>query len=366
MSIRTLRSHGSGDTARGSMRRIHRRRHALLKGLSARKKPLPRTAWHPMFFLAVEASLDLRVWRVVGEFLLNKEPRRIDGVIVRREFVGPEVLPVRMRTVLSDLKAHNIVHLKGATDELESHDVNQLLSYSADYMTTANVDDPGGVSLRVVASALTPRFLTRIQRFGGALEPTDRPGVHEGRLGPFALRVIETNVACMLRFEEALYLFSARFLREQHALTPVDERERALYNRLYRCITQIARSPEAAMIKDADLLEKKWVEELADMLLETAPDAVFQRFITRRRLAGIPPEQLLAEVPPEKRLAGIPPEQRLAGLAPEQIAQALDHNLSEADQVLALPDHLLRLLPADYIATLPQDAQARVRARRQD
>jgi hypothetical protein len=67
---------------------------------------------------------------------------------------------------------------------------------------------------------------------------------------------------------------------------------------------------------------------------------------------------LLAVLPPELRLAGIgaeelsvlPLEQRLAGL-------------SEADRVLALPDAALRALPADYLATLPADAQARIRAR---
>jgi hypothetical protein len=37
--------------------------------------------------------------------------------------------------------------------------------------------------------------------------------------------------------------------------------------------------------------------------------------------------------------------------------------LSEADHVLALPDAALRALPADYLATLPTDAQERIRAR---
>ena len=59
---------------------------------------------------------------------------------------------------------------------------------------------------------------------------------------------------------------------------------------------------------------------------------------------------LLATIAPERRLAGLAPEQRLAGL-------------SEAERVLALPDAALRALPADYLATLPDDAQERIRAR---
>jgi hypothetical protein len=68
---------------------------------------------------------------------------------------------------------------------------------------------------------------------------------------------------------------------------------------------------------------------------------------------------LLAVIPLEQRLAGLAPEQRLAGLAPEQRLAGL----SEADRVLALPDAALRALPAEYLATLPTDAQARIRAR---
>ncbi len=63
-----------------------------------------------------------------------------------------------------------------------------------------------------------------------------------------------------------------------------------------------------------------------------------------------------------RSLLNYTPEHRLAGLAPEQIAETLAAR-PEAEQVLALPDPMLRLLPADYLATLPDDAQARIRAR---
>ena len=52
----------------------------------------------------------------------------------------------------------------------------------------------------------------------------------------------------------------------------------------------------------------------------------------------------------ERLLAGIAPEQRLAGL-------------DAAHSVLALPLELLRVLPSEYIATLPQDVQDEVRRR---
>ncbi len=70
-------------------------------------------------------------------------------------------------------------------------------------------------------------------------------------------------------------------------------------------------------------------------------------------------QELMQKLPPRSRLKGLTPKQRLAGLAPEQLALVM----SESDRVLALPDVALRALPADYLSTLPVDAQARIRAR---
>lgn len=47
------------------------------------------------------------------------------------------------------------------------------------------------------------------------------------------------------------------------------------------------------------------------------------------------------------------PEQRLAAFA----------QLSEVEHVLAMPDHLLRVLPDSYLDTLPPDARDVVRRR---
>ena len=57
------------------------------------------------------------------------------------------------------------------------------------------------------------------------------------------------------------------------------------------------------------------------------------------------------------------PEQRLRGLTPEQ-RLALAAQLTEAEHVLAMPDHLLRMLPDALIAALPEYVQRAVRARR--
>jgi hypothetical protein len=52
----------------------------------------------------------------------------------------------------------------------------------------------------------------------------------------------------------------------------------------------------------------------------------------------------------ERLVTRLPPERRLVGL-------------TEAQAVLAMPDAILRVLPNDYLATLPQETRAAVQRR---
>ena len=77
------------------------------------------------------------------------------------------------------------------------------------------------------------------------------------------------------------------------------------------------------MTKDTELVRKRFEQDLAD-LIPLMDHAV-----------------VLEKLTPEQRLAGVP----------------------ESEQVLALSDTLLHALPAGLLATLPEDVQAKVRAR---
>ena len=77
------------------------------------------------------------------------------------------------------------------------------------------------------------------------------------------------------------------------------------------------------------------------------------------RLVGLKPEERLVGLKPEERLIGLKPEERLVGLKPEERLVGL----KPEEQVLALSDELLRALPESFLATLPADVQAAVRAR---
>jgi hypothetical protein len=300
-----------------------------------------RTAWHPLLILLLERLLPRDLWDVLAEYPLTREPRRIDAVIVRRA-AEAQWQPSHLRSVLDDLHDHNLLHFKGATDDLERTDALQVLSYAYQYMALRDLRSPAVMSLRVVAPTLTPRFRAQLTALGGALVASEVRGVHVGHLQGFALRVVETSVAWSTPGEHLLYAISPACLTAPAHTRGFDDTERDVYYRLLQGITQLSQDPRwKAIMKDTSLVG------------ETASQAL------RDLLAVIPLEQRLAGLAPEQVLAAVPPEQRLAGLAPEQLARVI----SEADHVLALPDAALRALPAEYLATLPADAQARIRAR---
>jgi hypothetical protein len=328
--------------------------------------PHLRTAWHPLLVMLLELLLPREHWKVLAEHALTREPRRIDVVIVR-QLDASAWRPRHLRSVLDDLRAHNLVHFKGATDELEVVDALQLLSYAYQYMALNGLHHADALSLRVVAPTLTPRFRAQLRALGGALSETAVKGVHTGHVQGIALRVVETDVAWPAPGEHLLFPISPACLRSPTSAPAFDDNERALYYRLLQGISQLAQDPTWRVImKDATLVNDTTREALMDLLAVLPPELRLAG-IGAEELAVLPPElrlagigaEELAVLPLEQRLAGLAPEQRLAGLAPEQRLAGL----SEADRVLALPDAALRALPADYLATLPADAQARIRAR---
>ncbi|MFO0606089.1 MAG: hypothetical protein U0324_23145 [Polyangiales bacterium] len=302
-----------------------------------------RTAWHPLLVLLLELLLPGDLWRVAAEYVLTREPRRIDAVIVRRVAdAAARWHPEYLRSVLDGLREHNVVHFKGATDALERADALQLLSYAFQYMALEGVEGPGDLSLRVVAPTLTPRFRAQVEALGGALTSTAAPGVWDGALNGFALRVVETSVAWPSPGEHLLYAVSPACVEDPGRVRTFDDRERDLYYLLLQRNNRLLNDPRwKAMMKDAALVQSTVSKALRELLDSLPPEA---------RLAGLPPEARLAGLPPEARLAGLPPEAWLAGLPVPQT-------------VLAMPDEILRVLPESYLATLPADVQAAVRAR---
>ena len=320
-----------------------------------------RTAWHPVFVLLLEQQLPTELWHVVAEYVLTREPRRIDAVVIHRVGARPDWHPEYLRSVLDDLRDHNVVHFKGATDDLEAADALQVLSYACQYMIHAGLGDPAAVSVRVVAPTLTARFRAQVVALGGALAKTAQDGVFEGALGAFALRVVETAVVWPQAHEHLLYAVSPACLDDtQPRAHGFDDRERALFYHLAQVIARLASDPKwKAIMKDAALVEASAEATIKDLIAKL-PAAW--------RLAGLKPEERVAGLKPEERVAGLEPDAVLAHFEPEAVLAHFEPEerlagLDPAHAVLALPVEVLRGLAPEYLATLPDDVQATVRAR---
>jgi hypothetical protein len=336
---------------------------ATKKAQPTRRRRFARiyTAWHPMLVALLEHVLPGGFYQCISEFPLSREPLRIDIVVVRRSRPGTPPAPHLLVSIVGDLADHTLVHFKGPTDELERDDARMLFAYALQYLVVAELDDPALVALRVVASRLTPRFEEALSLLGCELTAT-APGVHEGRLGVFPLRVVETVPVNARPGEHLLYTVTPGMLADPGGVPALSGEESEVFYALQEHVEQL-RHPLPKMkrrhMKDADKVvesfEKAMVSILARMppeqrLAGLTPEQVLRAYAPEQRLAGLTPEQVLRAYAPEQRLAGLTPEQRLAGL-------------TEAQAALALPDAMLRGLSSEYLATLPPATRAAIQKR---
>jgi hypothetical protein len=250
---------------------------------------------------------------------------RIDIVVVRRLREGKPPPPRLLASVLSDLADHTLVHFKGPTDELERDDAVMLLAYALQYLIVAEVESPALVALRVVAPRLTPRFVKALGLLDCTLTSTV-PGIHEGRLGVFPLRVVETVPVNARPGEHLLYTVTPGMLADPGGVPALSAEEREVFWALREHVEQL-RHPLPGQRKRAMKDEDKVVESFGKAM-----------------------KAVLARLPPEEVLGAYAPEQRLAGL-------------TEAQTALALPDAMLRALSDEYLATLPEETRTAIRKR---
>ncbi len=297
------------------------------KALPERRHKLVRvyTAWHPVLVALLEHVLPGGFYQCISEFQLSREPLRIDVVVVRRSRPGTPPAPRLLASVVSDLADHTLVHFKGPTDELERDDARMLLAYALQYLVVAEVGDPPPVALRVVAPRLTPRFVEALRALGCELTST-AAGTHEGRLGVFPLRVIETVPVNGRAGEHLLYTVTPGMVADPGGIPALSIDESEVFYALQEHVEQL-RHPLPG-------LKRRHMKD-EDKVVASFDQAM---------------DRLLARLPPERRLAGLAPEQRLAGL-------------TEAQAVLALPNEMLRALSGEYLATLPRGTRAAIQRR---
>lgn len=317
-----------------------------------RRRARVYTAWHPVLVALLEQVLPGGFYQCISEFQLSREPLRVDVVIVRRTHPGTPPPPHLLASVVADLADHTLVHFKGPTDELERDDARMFLAYALQYLVVAEVEDSAALALRVVAPRLTPRFVAELSALGCELTCV-AAGVHEGRLGTFALRAIETVPANARAGEHLLYTVTPGMLTDPGGIPALSGEESEVFYALREHVEQL-RHPlpghKRRAMKDEDKVAQSFEEAMKRILARMPPE---------QRLAGLAPEQVLRAYSPEQVLRAYSPEQVLRAYAPEQRLVGL----TEAEAVLALPEAVLRGLSNEYLATLPRETRAAIEER---
>ncbi len=298
------------------------RRKPRKRGHRAQRRP--RTEWHPPFGALIE-------WRrpswiaVVLEALLQRQSQRVDILLLRRTR-APQPGDAEGR-VLRSLWQHvdhvALLEFKSVARLFAPGDLYRLCALGWHWLSRNPGRAPDEVLLVLVVPALTDTLDAELARCPTSLAERE-PGYHHTTVRGMRLVVVELDVVAESERDDYLRVFSHH---------PIETEE----------------------VVD-------WLREHTDLSEDAvlSPEEVAKNEPMLAKLAqSIPLRIRLKDVKPEEVLQNFKPEERLAGLQPEVIARAL----SEADRVLSLPDAALRALPADYLATLPEAAQQRIRER---
>ncbi len=308
---------------------------------AARMAGTPRTAWHYFLHLLLRERGPKR-FEYLAEEPLTKDWQRMDWLVVRRRARAagdPGTTLVRLWPLLPKL---SVLEFKSASKGYRARGLHRLLGYGHQYFSEHEAELPTHDDLALVLLvARRYEALDADLRALGLREEAISPGYARLRGAAFPLLLVDLYALASCDRDDLIALFA----------------------------------DGAAHPPDADVwwyahtgrkengMDPRELEDFEDMQRR-----YFASFPLEQRLAGatpaeilacLKPEERLVGLKPEERLVGLKPEERLAGLKPEDIARAL----SEADRVLALPDAALRALPADYLTTLPEAAQARIRER---
>jgi len=287
---------------------------------------LPFDLWHLAFVTLIQRRAPPN-FEVRSEVRLTIEPQRADMLLLRRIGVERQDDQARvLRRLWPLLGLVTVLEYKSPVDSaFRPGDLLRLVGYGVLY-DTCHLDElpqREDLTLVLVVASVTPNLLKEIKRMGWTLTPL---GGGYGRIdgAVYTTFVVITDEVTEAERDEYLRLFSHR---------PAEQGEAT------RWLQQWMRETR---MKQPDIEELPGYEEMFQKLVEAMP--------LEKRLAGLAPEQVLGAFAPEQVLGAFAPEQRLAGLPTEQL-------------ILALPVEVLRVLPEEYLRSLPGEVQEQVKKR---
>jgi hypothetical protein len=283
-----------------------------------------RTAWH-FFFTILLRRRGPRWVEVRDEVPLSEEPLRLDYLLLRKALDPPADDPGQtLRGLWPLLPRITVAEFKSISGPYRTGNLDRLWAYVHFFCADEKngVEHRGDLGALLVVPRRTPTLDADAKAMGLTWSDLGN-GYWQLKGGLFALYVVEIDAVAEREDDDLLRLFGHK----------------------------PERTPEA---------RRFWAEQVGTKEAMMAArelegyDEVVQKFLEllspEERLAGLAPEQRLAGLAPEERLAGLAPEQRLAGLSPDQT-------------FLALPDDVLRTLPEEYVASLPEPTREAIRKR---
>jgi hypothetical protein len=275
-----------------------------------RKAPPPeqgktegRTAWHVLLARLLKQRAPSS-FRVLSEVPLGNHPPRADLLLLRREGTSDDHDAAVLRDLWRRIKKFGLLEYKSPSETLRSGDLAKLFAYLMLYLADHPEEadrDRANVLLGLVLPSVTPFLEEELAFFGWHLGRRGG-GYHEVQGTPVPLLVIELDEVSAAERDELLGVFGHGKVK----------------------------SPATVA-----WWQEQTGEKMAELSQMEGYDEVVQRFID--------------SLTPEQRLAGLAPEQRLADLGDRAI--------------LAMPDHLLKMLPDEAFTNLPSDVRDAIRKR---
>jgi len=241
------------------------------------------------------------------EVPLSDQPQRADVLLIRREDQPRSDGEGQvLRFLWIHLSKDTLLEFKSPTRGFRRSDLMRLVSYGSQYhvLEHERLLSPSDLTLVLVVPARSAALDDEIARMGFRLTLL---GGGYGRIdgGVYTIFLVITDDVSDEERDDFLRIFSHKDCRTREAFWWWQQW-----------------SAEDLTMQDVKMMEG--YEEM------------------RRKF--------VSSLTPEERLAGLAPEQRLAGLTPEQ-------------QLLAMANDVLRVLPDDYLRSLPADVQDAIRTR---
>ncbi len=325
------------------MTKRRRTPHVAKRSPARRRKP--PTWWHLPFGDLIEQRCPAWV-EVQLEVLLQRQPQRLDHVYLLRAKSSRD--PSDHGRVLRGLWEHirvvGLGEFKSTARPFRTGDLYRLAGCGWTWLHQHPDLAPGDLVLVLLVADRNDALVAELARCGATLGALG-DGYHRASVGALRLIVVELDAVAEAEKDEYVKVFG-----HDPSWSP------EVVQWLDRYTTQ-----EHTVIDPKQL--DGW-DEAMKKIARSVP--------LKHRLEGLTSEQraeLAQGLKPEERLRGLRPEERLRGLKTDDLAHALKPEdrlvgLSEIEQVLALPPHLLLALSDEYIASLPPDVRATVRARR--